>query len=635
MRGLQYKLVSLLLLTSALPLVIVGTITILFLGRIAVYEARHRINNNISLALSVYESARQNLKYVTRDQNRRVATLIMEDQLDLLRNEYKKIIKENKLDFFVITDAGGKVIISMPNPVLEGYNYSRDPLVRRAMRNQVSLCAEVMPEYELAKFGLLDKAKIQGVSPTDGLLIRTTQPLINTNEIIVGTVTAGYLLNNNAEFIIDKITEGTDLVASVFLGDIRISSNVPGRNNTQVLGSKLPENIASRVLKDKKIYRSKLKVAEVSYLAGYAPILDSNDNPIGILGIGIPYKNVFGLRDRLFYLFTLAVILSIMISMIFGLLRGGHIVRSIRKLRTGISAFGSGDLDYRIIDIHSEDEIEDLADFFNQTMLQLQLTRKELEQCSRKVTHLTDEVSRSSVQLEEVHKQLLEYERMAAMGRMATVINHELRNIFAEIQGSVSSLKNAVDKDMPSGIQSVQEIEKGLMYANDVLNNVLRLSYPKRLLVVEVDIQVLMDELLKSQSLRALLKANKIKLVTRIEPRLPSVKADGMQMREVLSILATNACQAMPDGGTLTLSAARENKKIIISVTDTGEGIPANILENLFTPFITTKHRGLGLGLCISREIVKAHRGTLDVVTDAGKGTTFSIRLPVDSEGAE
>jgi signal transduction histidine kinase len=164
---------------------------------------------------------------------------------------------------------------------------------------------------------------------------------------------------------------------------------------------------------------------------------------------------------------------------------------------------------------------------------------------------------------------------------------------------------------------------------------VLRLSYPKRLMVVEVDIQVLMDELLKNQNLRALLKANKIKLVTRVEPRLPSVKADGMQMREVLLILATNACQAMPDGGTLTLSAGLENKKMIISVTDTGDGIPAEILENLFTPFFTTKHRGLGLGLCISREIVKAHSGTLDVVTEAGKGTSFSIRLPVDSDGAQ
>jgi hypothetical protein len=181
MKGLQYKLVNLLLLTSTLPLVIVGIITVLFLSRIAVYEARQRISNNLSLAQNVYDGAKDHLKYVTRDQNRRVATLMMEDQLALLRNEYAKVVERNKFDFFIITDAGGTVIISMTNPGLEGYNFSRDALIRRDMKGQVTVCAEVMAEYELAKFGLLEKSKIPGVTPTDALLIRTSQPLINTN----------------------------------------------------------------------------------------------------------------------------------------------------------------------------------------------------------------------------------------------------------------------------------------------------------------------------------------------------------------------------------------------------------------------------------------------------------------------
>ncbi|MFA6385013.1 MAG: cache domain-containing protein, partial [Candidatus Omnitrophota bacterium] len=549
MKSLQYKLVNLLLLTSTLPLVIVGVITVLFLSRIAVYEARQRISNNLSLAQGVYDSAKDNLKYVTRDQNRRVATLMYEDQFDLLRNEYKKIVEQYKFDFFIITDAGGKVIISMTNPALEGYNFSRDSLIKGAMRGQVNVCTEVMAEYELAKFGLLEKAKIPGITPTDALLIRTSQPLINTNEIIVGTVTAGYLLNHNNVLIIDKITAGTDFVASIFLGDIRIASNVPEAGDALVLGSRLPGNAAAPALKDNKNYVGRLMISHEWYLAGYAPIYDIKDKPIGILGIGIPQKNVFGLRDRLLYLFLLAVILSIILSLTFGLLRGGHIVRAIRKLRSGIAALGSGDLGYRIIDIGSGDEIEDVADFFNHTMLQLQLTRIELKQSSRKVAHLTDEVSRSSAQLEEAHKQLLEYERMAAMGRMATVINHELRNIFAEIQGSIGALKIMVDKDMPRGSKSVLEIEQGLRYANDVLNNVLRLSYPKRLMFVDVDIKDLFEALAKSPNIDALLKDNNIKLDVQVAPRLPTVKADGMQLREVLSVLVTNAAQAMQSGG--------------------------------------------------------------------------------------
>jgi len=318
----------------------------------------------------------------------------------------------------------------MTNPDLEGYNFSRDILIRRAMKGQVNVCAEVMSEYELAKFGLLEKAKIPGVSPTDALLLRTSQPLINTNEIIVGTVTAGYLLNNNNELIINKICDGSDLVASIFLGPVRIASNVPSVPGKETLGTRIPDAVAQKVLQDNQVYIGKLMVSGQWYLAGYASICDIMGKPIGILGIGIPQKNVFALRNRLLYLFTLAVVLSIILSLTFGFLWGGRIINSIRKLRTGIAAFGSGDLNYRIIDVKSGDEIEELADFFNQTMLQLQFTKRELEQSSRKVEHLTDEVSRSSRQLDEIHKQLLEYERMAAMGRMATVINHELRNIF-------------------------------------------------------------------------------------------------------------------------------------------------------------------------------------------------------------
>ena len=629
MRGLQHKLVSLLLLTSTLPLVVVGTITVLFLSRIAVYEARQRISNNLLLAQNVYDGVKDNLKYVTRDQNRRIATLLMEDQIDLLRNEYKKVVAQNKFDFFIITDAGGTVIISMTNSKLEGYNFSRDLLIRRAMKGQVTVCTEIMAEYELAKFGLLEKASIPGVTPVNALLIRTSQPLINTNEIIVGTITAGYLLNHNNALIIDRITNGADFVASIFLDGIRVASNVPSANNIQVLGSKLTNSASGAVLKNNTHYIGRLMISNQWYLAGYEPIYDIKDKPIGILGIGIPQKHVFGLRDRLMYLFVLAVILSIILSLTFGLLRGGHIVRSIRKLRFGIAAFGAGDLGYRIIDINSGDEIEDVAEFFNQTMLQIQKTKKELEQSSRKVAHLTDEVSRSSEQLQEAHKQLLEYERMAAMGRMAAVINHELRNIFAEIQASVVALKAIVDKDMPQSSQSVLAIEQGLMYANDVLNNVLRLSYPKRLIFVDVDVRVLLDELMKNQNIKALFEENNVKFAVNLESRLPTVKADGMQLREVLSILVTNGAQAMPSGGTLTVDASLDHDKMVLDVTDTGPGIAADVLENLFTPYFTTKHRGLGLGLCISKEIIKAHHGTLDVFTEVGKGTTFSIRLPL------
>ncbi|HRZ14187.1 MAG TPA: cache domain-containing protein [Candidatus Omnitrophota bacterium] len=635
MAKLKYKFVSMLFLTSTLPLFLVGGITMLFLSRMAVVSSQTRINTNLKIAHNQYQSVKENLKFITRDQNRRVATLVSEDQLDLLRNEYVKVIKRLNLDFFIVTDKVGTVILSMSSPKFEGYNYSRDLFVRKALRGDVAVAADILSEYELAKYGLMEKARVPTVNPIQGLIIRATIPLINTNENIIGTLTTGYLLNNNNPVVLDKITQGTEFVASLFLDDIRVCSNVPGMSAHPVLGSKLDAQASQAVLKQGDQYLGSVTVAKQKYLAAYTPIYNIQDKIIGILGIGIPEKIIFAQRDKLLVIFLLAIILSILLSLIFGLRKGNIIVRSIRKLRSGIDAFGRGDLNHRI-EIRSGDEIEDLANYFNQTMLQLQMTRKELEVCARNVVNLRDKVMESSVQLEEAHKQLVEYERMAAMGRMATVINHELRNVFSEIQASITILKTRAVDEYPQSMPSLKEIEHGLNYASEVLGSVLRLSYPKRLTLMEVDMSVLIEDLLAFAAMRELFLENEVEVRKHVPASLPQIKADGMQIREVLAILVTNAVQAMSDNSSssgkkneLTIKVDQDHDWMKIEVSDTGKGMPANVLENLFTPFFTTKSRGLGLGLCISREIIKAHKGSIEVLSEVGKGSTFVIKLPL------
>ena len=136
--------------------------------------------------------------------------------------------------------------------------------------------------------------------------------------------------------------------------------------------------------------------------------------------------------------------------------------------------------------------------------------------------------------------------------------------------------------------------------------------------------------------MRELFLENEVEVVKHIPAGLAQIKADGMQLREVLAILVTNAVQAMSDNAgpsgkknVLTIKVGLERDWMKIEVSDTGKGMPANVLENLFTPFFTTKSRGLGLGLCISREIIKAHKGSIDVSSEVGAGSTFAIKLPL------
>jgi two-component system NtrC family sensor kinase len=626
---LKYKLMQLFLITSLLPLIIMVFITIVFLDRMAINDAHQRIDNNLNIALSIYQSTLDNLKYVVRDLNRRVFTLIEEDQLDLLRNEFVRVVKRNNLDFFVITDAGGRVIVSMSDPQLEGKDLSRDTFVRRAMRGQLSVSTEILSDGELEKLGLMGRARIPNMQEVQGMVIEATMPVINKNEIIIGTMSAGYLLNNNTnKIILGDIKKSTDLVANIFLGNQRICSTMPSLKGENIIGSRLDPEKAKWILEKGERYISRMQVGGNWYLCGYTPIYNDSKKIIGILSIGIPEKNIFALRDKLIKIFTLAVCLSIILSMLFGIFKGEKIVKSIQKLRRGIEAFGRGDYSHRI-EIRSKDEIEELADFFNQTMVQLMRTKQQLEVYARNVQTLESRVSQSNTQLQAAEKQLVEYERMAAMGRMATVLSHELRNVFAEIQTGSYNLKAKVGKDHPQFVDYLKSIEEGLSHANQILSDVLKFSYPKKLIFSEVDINYLINDLLSFPSLQEQFKNNNIKIIKNLGSDLPKINVDGLQIREVFLNLIVNAVQAMPRGGKITVLTENDQGLLRVKVADTGSGMSRETLNSLFTPFFTTKSRGLGLGLCISKAIVEEHGGHIQVHSELEHGSTFIVSLPV------
>jgi two-component system, NtrC family, sensor kinase len=628
MKKIQVKLFQTLLLTSTLPLIIVGFITVVFLSKMAFNDAQQRITSNLKIALNTCKSVDDNLKYVVRDQNRRIYTLMAEEQIDLLKNEYAKVVAKNDLDFFLVTDNFGKVIISMSNPRSEGSDHSRDFFVRKALRGQIYISEEVLGEEELQQLGILEKARIPGITPVQALVIKTSMPIINNNEVIVGTMTAGYLLNNNS-FIIKKIIEGTDLFSSVFLGDVRVCSNLPLNKGASAIGTRLSPEVFREVTQKRSDYLGRIQVGDRWYLAGYSALYNSQKDIIGILGIGIPEKDIFSLRDQLMKLFILAVVFSAILALGIGILNGETIVKSINKLHWGIEAFARGDFTHRL-EIRSQDEIQELAEFFNKTMTQLMTARQELEACSLNVHELQTQVSQGAAQLEAAQKQLVEYERMAAMGRMGTALSHELRNIFAEIQSGLYNLRNQMSKDCPQFVGSLKGIEESINHANETLSNVLRFSYPKKLVLSNVDINYLVESILSFANIQAQIRDGRIEVIKDLDPALPHLKADGIQLREAILNLVFNAVQSMPEGGKLAVFTDIDQDSLRIKVVDTGIGMSKEALSNLFTPFFTTKSRGLGLGLCITKTIIQEHAGSIQVFSEPGRGTTFIVVLPIN-----
>ncbi len=627
MKKIQIKLFRSLLLTSTFPLITVGLITIIFLGKMAVNDAEQRIKNAIKMATHDYESVSGNLKYVVQEQNRRVYSLLAEDQIDLLKNEYTKVVAKNKLDFFVVTDNFGKVLVSMSSPEFEGKDYSRDFFVRKALHGQVYVSTEIFDENELLKFGLLEKARISGVSPVQGLILKASMPVINNNEITVGTMTAGYLLNNNNWVIVDKITDDLGLFSMVLLGNVPVCSSLPAAKNGKGVEASQIQEIIKYIHENKTDYVGRFKAGGKWYRASYTPLYNAKKEIAGVLGLGMPEKTIFDLRNNLVKFFVLAVGLSVILALLIGVVTGGEVVRSINKLYWGIESFGRGDFTHRL-EIHSQDEIQELAEFFNKTMSELMADRRELEVYSHNVHDLEVKVSQGAEELDKAHKQLVECERMAAMGKMATALSHELRNIFAEIQVSLYNLRSKMMKDCPRCVESLKGIDDSLNHANGTLSNVLRFSYPKKLIFSEVDVNFLIDSVLAFSDIQAHIKNNKVMVERDFSPSLPKVKADGIQLREAVINLVANAIQAMPEGGKLAIFTDTADSLVRIKVVDTGVGMDKETQAKLFTPFSTTKSKGLGLGLCITKTIIQDHLGTIQVFSEPGRGTTFIINLP-------
>jgi len=625
---LQVKLFQTLLFTSTLPLITVGFITVVFLGKMAVNDAEQRIENGIKMSSNTYQSIFNNLEYVVQRQNRRIYSLLADDQIDLLKNEYSKVITKNNLDFFVVTDKFGKVLVSMSNPGFEGSDYSRDFFVRKALRGQTYASTEVLAENELNSLGLLEKANIPGMNPAQALVMKVSMPVINNNEIIVGTMTAGYLLNNNKSLIIDKFTKDLNLFSTIFLGDVRVCSNLPLDKNPGIIGTRLENNIVKEIREKKNDYMARVKVGNKRYLAGYSPLYNNQNEVVGILGIAFAEKEIFALRDELMKIFVLSVIFSTILALLIGLINGAVIIRSINKLYWGIEAFARGDFTHRL-EIRSQDEIQELAEFFNKTMIQLMEDKQELEVCSLNIHDLETKVTKSAEQLEATQKQLVKCERMAAMGRMATTLSHELRNIFAEIQGSLYNLRSQMIKDCPHFVGLLKDIDGSLNHANETLSNVLKFSYPRKFIFSDVDINYLMDSVLSFTNIQAQIKNNKIQVEKEFTSGLTLVKADGLQLREAILNLVTNAIQSMPEGGKLAIFTTADDTSLLIKIVDTGFGMTKETQANLFTPFFTTKSRGLGLGLCITKTIIQEHQGSIQVFSEFGRGTTFIVRLPL------
>ena len=336
--------------------------------------------------------------------------------------------------------------------------------------------------------------------------------------------------------------------------------------------------------------------------------------------------------SRRMKIYTACALLLIMVLSWFFIWR--VVDRPITALQRATEHIASGDLGYQI-QVRSEDELAELARSFNEMSGRLESEHNQ----NVAWTHTLEErVDQKTRELTRAHEHALQTEKMASIGKMAAVLAHEVNNPLSGILTYAKLLRKWIDREDCGASRraeicdSLDLIASESRRCGDLVKNLLTFSRTTPMNLQPTDINHVID-----QSLRLVqhqLDLAGIHVQPQLEPDLLPVRCDAAQIEQVLLALIMNAMDAMPQGGNLWVISSSIDHRVQIIVRDDGNGIPAEILPRIFEPFLTTKEtgRGVGLGLAISHSILERHNGMIEVQSEVGRGTTFTVMLPADAE---
>ncbi len=364
-------------------------------------------------------------------------------------------------------------------------------------------------------------------------------------------------------------------------------------------------------------------------IAGYTLIKDVYGNPCLVFRVDMGRDIYKQGQASLSHLLLSLVAVSTVFGIVSVLLLEKFVLSRLAQLSSCVKNIGkSGDLSMRISK-EGNDELSDLSGEVNKMLSALEGSQREIRHYSE---HLEELVKERTGELKEAQEHLLKAERLAAIGEAAAMIGHDLRNPLTGIAGATYYLKAKVSPKMDRKAKEMLElIERDIEYSNKIMNDLQEYSREIRLELAETTTKSIMR---KVSSLVEVPKDIQIIDATQSEPK---IRVDVEKMERVFVNIIKNAIEAMPNGGKLTVKSEGTNGNLKIAFTDTGVGVPDDVLAEIWEPLFTTKGKGMGLGLSFCKRIVKAHRGTISVKSTVGRGTTFTLTLPIEPrlEGGE
>ncbi len=519
-----------------------------------------------------------------------------------------------------VLDADGNLVVGKVlwpeghrSPVLTDGRFGDLPIVRTVLDSgKPQAATEVIPLQYLAQVRLDRQAYIplldtplaapEPFDPregTAGLALVGVSPLKDPSGRLVGAVLSAYMFNNDYT-LVDRIKEvaGIDTV-TIFLGDLRVSTNVTDEARRRAIGTRISQAVRQVVLEEGREYVGRAFVVKEWYITRYEPLRDHQGNVVGSLYVGAREAAFLGLVHTFNQQVALIAAICIVLAGVIAIPIGYVITHPITELVAAHRRLAEGDMNVRV-ETRGNGELAILGRSFNAMAAMLHHTQQEL-----------------------LHK-----EKLASMGQLAAGVAHELNNPLGTILLFAEAVQRELSSDDPHR-EDLKMIIQETARAKKIVADLLNFARQQEVLAQDTDLHALLEQVI--ENLRHQPMFAQVEIVRDYGSDVPIIQADPAQLQQVFINLLNNAAEAIEGPGTITISTRSLNGQVGICIADTGCGIPEENLGKIFTPFFTTKPpgKGTGLGLSIVYGIVKMHRGQIGVQSEVGKGTTFTITLPM------
>ncbi len=643
------------LILSFLGVIVLGAIlTMIFGSRLVkntiIDEAQEKVKYDLSSACMVFNEKLSDVKDIVSLNATRegVQDNIKHGELDILLNKLSRMRKKYRLDILTLTDPRGRVIVRSKNPEIKGDDQSEDEIMKKALGGGDFASPQIISREELLKEGreLADRAYMEFVptpmaSPrpedkeVNGMMLKAASSVEDDKGNLLGVLYGGNLINRDYT-IVDRVKElvykdlkykGREIgTATIFQHDLRISTNVRNESGQRAIGTRVSKEVNRAVLERGEAWIDRAFVVNDWYITAYEPIRNIDEKIIGILYVGMLERPYIDTTNRVIMAFAIIAILCVILLFVILVFSTTRIIKPLQKMVLATQKIAKGDFTHKL-QVKSKDEIGALAKSFDQMTEELGMANQKLIEWGKT---LEKKVEERTKEIREMQTHLIQHEKLASLGKLAAGIAHEINNPLGGILLYSHLILEDMKKEDPL-YDNLWKIVKETTRCKDIVKGLLQFARPKEPEAIQIDINATLDDALSLLESQAVFQNLTIK--KQLSGDLPHVVADRSQLQQVFINIIMNAADAMSKKGTLFLKTFMGDDKqfIKISITDTGHGIKKEDKSRLFEPFFTTKEvgAGTGLGLAICYSIIQKHGGTIEVESEVGKGSTFTVNLPV------